>query len=169
MPMQTRATRLLPWTTRRVCRIYSVLFFLVAAFLGPGCSDINRDGDGQEPGTNKRMSTSKGQYTQGYQDGVRDAKWSLTEANIGSWSWIWMMEQEYQQGYEQGWADGRRQLKLEEKKSKQDENASSGRTGQAPSPGPQQDEARINVANHRKNTSLDRARVGPSPALVRRR
>jgi len=58
------------------------------------------------------MSFSTGQFSQGHKDGLRDAK-SAWSDHSGGWMWLWMMDEQYQRGYEQGWEDGRRAVKLE--------------------------------------------------------
>ncbi len=60
------------------------------------------------------MSFSSGQYSQGYKNGMREAKQAWFDDHAG-WMWLWMMDQEYRDGYERGWADGRRTLDLDEK------------------------------------------------------
>lgn len=84
---------------------------LAAALLVPACSENNQ---GSAEG-GKRMFVSTGKFNQGYKDGQRDAKSSLFDAS-GAWMWAWMMESEYQDGYEQGWRDGREAVKLEARK-----------------------------------------------------
>ena len=78
--------------------------------LGLGCSEIN-----QGPESNKRMSFSTGEFASGFKAGMSDAKWSWTDTHAAR-TWLWMMPEEYRQGYEQGWKDGRNKLKLEKKK-----------------------------------------------------
>lgn len=80
---------------------------------GYGCSE-NTNG----PDPAKRMSFSTGRFNKGYKDGMRDAKWSWTDAH-GGWLWLWMMEREYSQGYEQGWKDGRKAVKLKRRQEPQ--------------------------------------------------
>ena len=84
---------------------------MLAALLlvGIGC---NGGADGVS--SSRRMTASTGEFNQGYKHGQRDAKWSLIDAHAG-WMWLWMMEEEYRQGYEQGWKDGRAAVKLEKK------------------------------------------------------
>ena len=77
--------------------------------LTPACSDNHKS----KPGADRKMVVSStGKFSQGYQDGQRDAKWSLTDLS-GADMWLWMTEKEYQDGYHQGWKDGRAVSKLE--------------------------------------------------------
>jgi len=132
---------------------------LLAPLFAAGCSDHTTGGDAGEPGTNKRMSASRGEYTKGYQDGARDAKWSISDADLGSWTWIWMMEEEYRQGYKQGWADGRRQVKLEEKKKQGDGSAASG-TPRIPLAAAPRNRTRTSLTAPLRATGLDRPTAG---------
>ena len=94
---------------------------LLSALLVPACSENNQGSSSQ----GKRMLVSTGKYNQGYKDGQRDAKSSLFDAS-SAWMWAWMTEQEYQDGYERGWHDGREAVKLETRKKD--------RQGQPPPP-----------------------------------
>ncbi len=82
--------------------------------LGPGCANPDNEANSQ-----KRMGFSTGGFNQGYKDGKRDAKWSLTDIHA-AWTWLWITEKEYQQGYEQGWKDGREFVRLKEKQKRRD-------------------------------------------------
>ena len=84
------------------------------AALAWGCSENQSKADPA-----KRMTFSSGEFNRGYKDGQRDAKWSLSDMS-GGWMWLWMTEQEYQKGYEQGWRDGREAVKLDEKRKQQE-------------------------------------------------
>ncbi|MBN2563082.1 MAG: hypothetical protein JXQ75_19325 [Phycisphaerae bacterium] len=97
----------------RRCRRWSAVMLAALLLLGSGCSE-NHNGQGSA----NRMSVSAGQYSKGYKDGVRDAKWSLTDMH-GGWMWLWMMEQEYRDGYEQGWRDGRSAVDLKKRQEEQ--------------------------------------------------
>lgn len=76
------------------------------AFGMTGCSDAKGGGNPE-----KRMYLSDGQFSQGYKDGKSDAETSWTDVSSG-WMWLWMTEEEYQKGYNQGWNDGRQVKKL---------------------------------------------------------
>src|SRR5512140_406427 len=100
---------------------FSAAAILVIVLLVTACSD-NKNGAG---GT-RTVSTSSGNFGQGYKDGQRDAKFSLTDAS-GGWMWLWMTDKEYQDGYNQGWHDGRDAAKLEgQQKSRQGEEPKGG-------------------------------------------
>jgi hypothetical protein len=81
---------------------------VVAALSGVvGCSEMNAKSD--QPS----MSYSTGEYSRGYRDGMREAMQSLFDDHAG-WAWLWIMDKQYEQGYERGWADGRRKVQLEQ-------------------------------------------------------
>lgn len=69
-------------------------------------------------GSSRRLSLSTGEFNQGFKIGKRDAKWSLTDTHAGG-LWLWMMSNEYTQGYEQGWRAGRGEARLREQQNKQ--------------------------------------------------
>ena len=97
-------------------RLARFITLAAVALLVLGCADPNQGGDASQ----KRMGFSTGEYNQGYKRGKSEAKWSLTDIHA-AWTWLWMMEKEYQQGYEQGWKDGRQELKVEEKRKQHDQ------------------------------------------------
>lgn len=98
---------------------------LVTAFaLIIGCSDAEKSSNKQPA-----MKYSSGRYNQGYKDGQRDAKMSLFDDHAG-WMWLWMMENEYKDGYHRGWADGRSMVKLE--KEQKESSPPDTRNEQAP-------------------------------------
>lgn len=154
--------------TRQRFRTLPLAGLLLAAVLAAGCSDHTTGGDADEPGTNKRMSASRGEYTKGYQDGARDAKWSISDADLASWSWIWMMEEEYRQGYKQGWADGRRQVKLEDKK-KQGDGSAAGRTSRVHLAAAPRNRTHTSLAVPPKATGLNRPASGHDQPVGRGR
>lgn len=78
---------------------------LCLAAAGTGCSESN--GGYAAP---RRMVSSK-EFDRGRADGRRDARASWTDDNA-AWLWLWMTDDTYQQGYRQGWNEGRAQLKL---------------------------------------------------------
>ena len=73
---------------------------------GTGCSELDAKGD------KPSMSYSSGQYSRGYRDGMREAMQSWFDDHAG-WMWLWIMDKQYGEGYERGWADGRRKVKLQ--------------------------------------------------------
>ncbi|HKQ50197.1 MAG TPA: hypothetical protein VJZ71_19130 [Phycisphaerae bacterium] len=93
----------------------SIIWLCVGAMAAwPGCSDVeNSSGD------RTTMKMSAGRYNQGYKDGMRDAKASLFE-DSGGWMWLWMVEKEYQDGYDRGWSDGRQMVRLQNQKNETD-------------------------------------------------
>jgi len=58
---------------------------------------------------------SSGEFSRGYQDGMKDAQRSILDDNA-AWLWLWLTEDQYRKGYERGWSDGRKieQLKAQE-------------------------------------------------------
>lgn len=95
-----------------VRRFFGGLWIGLAALVLVGCSDAE-----QSKNDRTSMKFSSGRYNQGYKDGMRDAKMSLFDDHAG-WTWLWMMEKEYKDGYDRGWSDGRGMVRLEgEKKS----------------------------------------------------
>lgn len=95
-------------------RLFWVFIPLLAFCLAAGCSDMSGDSK-----TQQRMFQSSGKYSEGYGAGNRDAQWALTEVS-GAWVWLWAADPEYQQGYEQGWSDGRELAKLKARQADQD-------------------------------------------------
>jgi hypothetical protein len=81
---------------------------MLLTILVSACSDSQKKSD-----SNRQMVVSStGKFSQGYADGQRDAKWSLTDFS-GADMWLWMAEKEYQDGYRQGWKNGRSATELE--------------------------------------------------------
>lgn len=76
-----------------------------AVWCGGACSE-NELRDPGERETNRTMRRSSGEYARGHKDGKRDAENALFD-DSGGWLWLWMMDPEYQSGYDQGWKDGR--------------------------------------------------------------
>lgn len=75
---------------------------------GFACSEeTNRLG---EP--TKRTVYSSTDFDDGRKDGKRDAENSWVDAN-STWSWGWMVSEDYLRGYEQGWTEGRARVNLE--------------------------------------------------------
>ncbi|MFH1419123.1 MAG: hypothetical protein ABII12_12670 [Planctomycetota bacterium] len=101
---------------RRLVTSRAILFLplLVLLGLGTACSQ-KQQGDPTE----KRMFHSTGKFTKGYKEGMRDAEKSWTDAHAG-WMWLWMMEREYREGYDEGWSVGRQKTKLRNKGEEQD-------------------------------------------------
>lgn len=97
--MMTRNNRL------TIPRVIAAALALTALAL-PACSS----NDGAT--TDRRMFVLTEDFNNGRDDGLRDAKASWTE-DSAAWTWIWMMNEQYQKGYEHGWREGRTQAKLE--------------------------------------------------------
>ena len=104
-------------------RCLATAILLIACF-ATGCSDNKDEGEGK-----RTVSSSSGDFGRGYKDAQRDAKWSLTDTS-GSWTWLWMMNKEYQDGYNQGWKDGRGAAKLENKQQQRQSDEPKGGTEQ---------------------------------------
>ena len=81
-------------------------------FVG-GCSELEGTGEA------RTIKYSGGEYNRGYRDGMREAKVSLMDQHAG-WMWLWIMDEEYAQGYDRGWQDGRATLDLERQKAASD-------------------------------------------------
>jgi hypothetical protein len=101
MPTGDRRTNRvnLPRAARKAIAPVLLAGGLLAA--GPACN-----GDGRSNNGRRTMSLSSGEFSRGYQDGMKDAEASLFDAS-GGWMWLWMMEEEYRKGYDRGWQDGR--------------------------------------------------------------
>ncbi len=95
-------------------RAIFLLPLLVLLCFGMACSQQKQDASSQ-----KRMFHSSGKFTKGYKAGVRDAEKSWTDMHAG-WTWLWMMEREYREGYDEGWSVGRQKTKLRKKGEKLD-------------------------------------------------
>lgn len=80
------------------------------------CSEANTDAD------SRSMSFSAGEYSNGYQDGMRDAKAALFDDHA-AWLWLWMVDAEYGRGYDRGWTDGRQTLELKRKQRESSDRA----------------------------------------------
>jgi hypothetical protein len=130
------------WRSRTPAAI-AVLVLLVGALLAPACSENN--GNSKQKSSEKRMVLSSGEYNKGYQDGKRDASAALIDAN-GAWMWSWMKGQEYSQGYDKGWSDGRQMKELQEKAKA----ARQGDEAQQPPPKTEDKSSRANVQPLRK-------------------
>jgi len=61
------------------------------------------------------MYSSK-EFDSGRSDGRREAKASWTDERA-DWLWLWMTDPQYQQGFKQGWREGRAGLKLDRRTS----------------------------------------------------
>ncbi|MFQ5502360.1 MAG: hypothetical protein ACE5EQ_08685 [Phycisphaerae bacterium] len=83
---------------------------LIIGGLGPGCSQ-SEDSYENSP----RMYSSK-EFDSGRSDGRREAKASWTDERA-DWLWLWMTDPQYQQGFKQGWKEGRAGLKLDRQTS----------------------------------------------------
>lgn len=86
------------------------LIVVIAIIGGVSCGSNNQST------SQKRMFVSSKEFDQGRTDGNRDAKISWTE-DSAAWMWIWMKDNQYKQGYEQGWREGRTQIKFEAERS----------------------------------------------------
>jgi hypothetical protein len=88
---------------------------VAGAIAGLACGNQNK----RE--TNKAMFKSDEDFKRGRTDGKRDSKWSMTDASA-SWMWLWMANEQYGQGYHQGWTEGRAEVKFkqEEERARKD-------------------------------------------------
>lgn len=103
-------------SARRFVAARAILLLSLFALLcfGTACSQQRQDASSQ-----KRMFHSSGKFTKGYKEGIRDAEKSWTDMHAG-WTWLWMMEREYREGYDEGWSVGRQKAKLHKKGEEQD-------------------------------------------------
>src|SRR5438046_2071324 len=92
------------WTHTNPLRLCCLLMAVTL----PGCQ-----GHDPKPGgkTNQGMVKSSGQFTKGYQEGMKQAQKSWGDWN-GAGMWMWMADAQYKQGYDRGWNDGRTMVKL---------------------------------------------------------
>ena len=94
-----------------------------------GCSEADW-GKEDKP---RSMSFSTGQYGVGYRDGMREAMQSWFDDHAG-WMWLWAKEPEYRNGYERGWADGRRKVRLQEAQQQSDVQSEQDNLENTPAP-----------------------------------
>lgn len=99
-------------------RKVGVEFLLAAIITVPFLACSQNQGNGKKP---PRVVFSSKEFDRGREDGRRDAKASWFEES-GAWTWMWMMSEDYGKGYEQGWIEGRAEVKS---KSKDKENRES--------------------------------------------
>lgn len=94
------------WQRGKRRRVAVLMTFATSlGVVGSACSDWDMNGE------DRSMTVSTGEFTRGYRDGMREAKDSFFDDHAG-WMWLWMKEKEYADGYERGWADGRRTVEL---------------------------------------------------------
>ena len=87
-----------------------VVSLALALLLAPATACRRQDGAGSRQ---TRMFPSSGQFDKGRKDGRRDAKRSWTD-DSAAWLWLWMTDEQYGHGYDQGWAEGRADVRLQE-------------------------------------------------------
>jgi len=63
-----------------------------------------------------RMFFTSDKFQVGMNDGKRDAKASWSEVNHAG-LWLWMMDEDYRRGYEEGWREGRAEVHLKQDQS----------------------------------------------------
>lgn len=80
---------------------------LLALAAASGACSQNDSGGSRPP----RTVFSSKEFSQGLQDGRRDAERSLFDDHAG-WTWLWMMGEDYTTGYEQGWREVRTHMRL---------------------------------------------------------
>ncbi len=98
------------------CRLLRVILGGLLLVSVPSCSELGKDEE------SRTMHFSSGEYSRGYRDGMREAKESLFDDHAG-WMWLWMKEKEYADGYDRGWADGRRTLELSKQQKETERRA----------------------------------------------
>ncbi|MFQ5429441.1 MAG: hypothetical protein ACE5E1_03935 [Phycisphaerae bacterium] len=94
--------------TRLKRRTIAIVFSVLAAGLASAgaCSD-----EQERLGEPRRTVFSSREFDRGRTDGRRDAKAAWFD-DSGAWMWLWMMDEDYAKGYEQGWTEGRSQAKF---------------------------------------------------------
>jgi len=105
LPVSTAET-----AVRHPTRTKTRIGIAVAAVLAVGVSTAGT-GCSQETQQAPRMIRSSEEFQQGLAAGRRDATHSWTEES-GAWSWLWMKDEDFRSGYDDGWRRGRAELRF---------------------------------------------------------
>ncbi|MBK8268904.1 MAG: hypothetical protein IPK83_11610 [Planctomycetes bacterium] len=99
------------------------LALMCALALACGLSAVSCGEKNNKRQTSTNMFKSDGEFARGRVDGKRDAQWSMLD-DSAAWMWLWMADEQYGQGYRQGWTEGRAEIRFrqEEKRARKDTN-----------------------------------------------